>query len=81
MVHVFRASADCEVMVNSPSRISRLSWHEVGSLPAPMTATTHIAIEDAAAGRRGVLREVHRAVEPDIPEVEADTDDVLVASA
>jgi hypothetical protein len=40
-------------------------------LPAHLTATGHAAIADALAGRSGVLREVHRAAEPDIPDADA----------
>jgi 8-oxo-dGTP diphosphatase len=68
LVHAFRASIDGEVTVNSPGRIARVCWHEVSSLPAPMTATTRHAIEDAVAGRVGVLRKVLRDAEPEIPD-------------
>lgn len=71
LMHVFRAKADGEVTVNSPGRISRLSWHEIGALPQPMTATARTAIEDAAAGRAGVLRAVQRDPEPEIPDAAA----------
>ncbi|HEU4421488.1 MAG TPA: NUDIX hydrolase [Pilimelia sp.] len=69
LVHVFRAQIDGgEPIINSPGRISRLSWHDADSLPQPTTATTRIAIADAVAGRSGVLREVHRDAEPEIPD-------------
>jgi ADP-ribose pyrophosphatase YjhB (NUDIX family) len=69
LMHVFRGTVDGgEASVNSPGRISRLSWHEPGALPEPMTATTRTAIADAVANRSGVLREVHRDAEPEIPE-------------
>jgi ADP-ribose pyrophosphatase YjhB (NUDIX family) len=68
MVHVFRGRVDGEVTVNSPSRICHLSWHDPASLPAPLTATTLVAIDDAVAGRAGVLRTVRRLAEPDVPE-------------
>ena len=77
LVHVFRARVDGgEALVNAPGRISRLSWHEPSTLPAPMTPTTRAALADAAADRSGVLRQVQRDVEPEIPdadEVPADT--------
>jgi 8-oxo-dGTP pyrophosphatase MutT (NUDIX family) len=68
LVHVFRAHVDGEVTVNSPGHIARLSWHDPSALPERMTATTRTALEDAAAGRAGVLRTVHRDAEPEIPE-------------
>lgn len=77
LVHVFRAKArSVEATVNSPGRICRLSWHEPGTLPQPMTATTRSALQDAMAGRAGVLRDVRRDPEPEIPDAEplADSD-------
>jgi ADP-ribose pyrophosphatase YjhB (NUDIX family) len=69
LVYVFRARLDGgEATVNAPGKISRLSWHEPGSLPEPMSPTTRIALKDAAAGRSGVLAEVFRDVEPEIPD-------------
>src|SRR4051812_32439039 len=60
IVHVFRARLHGEVAVNAPGRIVRLSWHDPDALPASMTATTRAALADAAVGRLGVLRDVHR---------------------
>jgi ADP-ribose pyrophosphatase YjhB (NUDIX family) len=68
LVHVFRARVDGEVMVNAPGLICRLSWHDVSSLPAALTATARAAIEDAVRGRAGILRTVRRAPEPVIPD-------------
>lgn len=69
LVHVFRARIDgSEVTVNSPGRISRLSWHDPDFLPHRMTPTTRAAITDAMSGRSGVLRNVERDREPEIPE-------------
>jgi 8-oxo-dGTP diphosphatase len=69
LMHVFRGRIEGgEPLVNSPGRIGRLSWHDPESLPEPTTATTRHAVADAVAGRSGVLREVHRVAEPDIPE-------------
>ena len=69
LMHVFRARVDGgEASVNSPGRICRLSWHDPSVLPEPMTATTRAAITDAVTGRSGVIRDVHRDVEPEIPE-------------
>jgi ADP-ribose pyrophosphatase YjhB (NUDIX family) len=83
LVHVFRAVINGgEASVNSPGRISRLSWHEPAALPEPMTATTRCAIADAVAGRSGVLRQVHRDAEPEIPDaVDGDVDTGLLATA
>ena len=69
LVHVFRARLDGgEATLNAPGRISRLSWHEPDSLPEPMSPTTRTALADAARGRSGVLREVFRDAEPEIPD-------------
>lgn len=69
LMHVFRGHcAEGEATVNAPGWIARLSWHDPGDLPDPVTATTRVAIEDAEAGRSGVLRVVQRDSEPEIPE-------------
>lgn len=83
LMHVFRGRvASGDVAVNSPGRICRLAWHDPVALPEPMTATTRAAIADALAGRSGVLRNVHRDAEPDIPDAaELDPDDALLAVA
>jgi ADP-ribose pyrophosphatase YjhB (NUDIX family) len=61
VVHVFRGRLHGgEVSVNAPGRIARLSWHDPGSLPESLTATTRAALADAVAGRSGVLRFVRR---------------------
>lgn len=78
-VHVFRARlTGGEAAVNAPGRIRRLAWFEPDSLPQPMTATTRIAITDALTGRTGVIRDVQRDDEPDVPE--ADESDLQIAS-
>jgi 8-oxo-dGTP diphosphatase len=68
LVHVFRARLDGEATVNAPGRICRLSWHDPDALPDPMTATARRALADAVDGRSGVLSDVHRVAEPEIPE-------------
>ncbi|HEY2791376.1 MAG TPA: NUDIX hydrolase [Micromonosporaceae bacterium] len=68
LIHVFRARIDGEVTVNAPGLISRLCWHEPADLPGPMTATACAAIDDAVAGRTGVIRTVHRAAAPEFPD-------------
>lgn len=69
LMHVFRGTVDGgEASVNAPGWISRLSWHDPDDLPDRMTATARAAIGDAVAGRAGVLREVHRDAEPEIPD-------------
>lgn len=69
LMHVFRGTIEGgEASVNSPGRISRLSWHDPVDLPEHLTPTARTAIADALAGRAGVLREVHRDKEPDVPE-------------
>ena len=69
LMHVFRGRCHGgEATVNAPGRIRRLSWHDPADLPAPVTATTQAAVEDAAAARSGVLRVVRRNAEPELPE-------------
>src|SRR5262245_11565196 len=69
LIHVFRATSSApDPIVNSPGRICALAWHDIEWLPHPMTATTRSALEDAAAGRSGVLREVVRDTEPETPD-------------
>jgi 8-oxo-dGTP diphosphatase len=69
LVHVFRGRlADQEVAVNAPGRISRLTWCDPYEPPQPLTATTRVALSDALAGRSGVLRQVFRDAEPDVPD-------------
>lgn len=78
--YVFRGQIDGgEASVNSPGRICRLSWHDPTALPGPMTPVARAAIEDAVAGRSGVLRQVQRDSEPEIPE--ATEAEPLVAAA
>jgi ADP-ribose pyrophosphatase YjhB (NUDIX family) len=72
LVHVFRGRVrGAEAILNAPARICRLSWHDPGDLPHPMTPTTRSAIADAVAGRAGVLRDVQRDAEPEPPEAAA----------
>jgi 8-oxo-dGTP diphosphatase len=72
IVQVFRAKViGGEPAVNSP-KISRLAWYDPDTLPSPLTATTRAALEDAGAGRSGVLRNVLRAAEPEVPDVDDD---------
>lgn len=69
LMHVFRGHCEAgEATVNAPGWIARLSWHEPANLPDPVAATTRVAIEDATAGRSGVLRVVQRDTEPEVPE-------------
>jgi 8-oxo-dGTP diphosphatase len=71
LIHVFRGNvAVGEVMVNAPGRISRLAWFDPFDLPEPVTATARAAITDAVAGRSGVLRDVQRDHEPELPEAD-----------
>jgi 8-oxo-dGTP diphosphatase len=76
LVHVFRGRVRAgEASVNAPGRIGRLSWHEPAALPEPMTPTTRTATADAVAGRSGVLRQVRRDAEPELPDaVDVDRD-------
>jgi 8-oxo-dGTP diphosphatase len=78
LMHAFRGRvASGDIAVNSPGRICRLAWHDATLLPEPLTATARAAVSDAIAGRSGVLCDVHRATEPDIP----DADDIPVLAA
>jgi 8-oxo-dGTP diphosphatase len=70
LVYVFRGRLlGGEPAVNSP-RIARLAWHEPAELPLPVTPTTRTAIADALAGNAGVLRDVLRDAEPDVPDAD-----------
>jgi 8-oxo-dGTP diphosphatase len=78
LMHAFRGRvASGDIAVNSPGRICRLAWHDATVLPEPLTATAAVAVADAIEGRSGVLRDVHRAIEPEIP----DADDIAVLAA
>lgn len=71
LMHVFRGTiSGGEASVNSPGRIRRLSWHDPADLPEHTTPTTRSAVHDAIAGLSGVLREVHRNTEPEIPDAD-----------
>lgn len=74
LMHVFRGRVRGEASVNSPGRISRVSWHDPAALPEPTTATTRAAIADAVADRSGVLRQVQRHAEPEPADAEPTTD-------
>jgi 8-oxo-dGTP diphosphatase len=81
LMYVFRGTAaGGEATVNAPGRIRRLSWHDPDDLPAPVTPTTREAIADAAGGRSGVLRVVHRDAEPEIPEAREPDEAATLAS-
>jgi ADP-ribose pyrophosphatase YjhB (NUDIX family) len=68
VVYVFRGRVTGgEAAVNTP-RVCRLAWYEVDALPEPSTAVTRTALVDGATGASGVLREVQRDVEPEIPD-------------
>jgi 8-oxo-dGTP diphosphatase len=68
LVHVFRARAEGGEATVNCARICRLSWQDPAALPEPMTATTRVALDDAIAGRSGVLRQVLRDRDPAISE-------------
>ncbi len=81
LVHAFRGQvASGDIAVNSPGRICRLAWHDNEALPGPMTATARAAIVDALAGRSGVLRDVHRDAEPEIPDAVDSPADLVTAA-
>jgi ADP-ribose pyrophosphatase YjhB (NUDIX family) len=68
LVHVFRGRVDGDISVNSPGRISRLAWYDPAHLPDPLTATARAALGDVLADRSGVVRDVQRDTEPDVPD-------------
>lgn len=81
LVHVFRATVDCEVTINARGVISQLCWHETSDLPSPMTATARAALVDAIAHRAGVLRTIHRDAEPVVPDAVDVADQVQLVTA
>ena len=79
LVYVFRGRLlGAEPAVNTP-RICRLAWYEPDDLPRPVTPTTRTAIADALAGHAGVLRQVFRDAEPQVPDADADDGDAALA--
>ena len=81
LIHVFRGRiANGDVAVNAPGRICRLTWHDPLALPEPMTATARAATADAFAGHAGLLREVYRDTEPDVPDAIDTTAEELAAA-
>jgi ADP-ribose pyrophosphatase YjhB (NUDIX family) len=71
LMHVFRGRLhDPEIALNAPGRICRVTWHDPDALPEQLTPTTRVALQDAVAGRAGVLRIVKRDPEPDLPEAD-----------
>jgi ADP-ribose pyrophosphatase YjhB (NUDIX family) len=81
LVHVFRGRAGGDIAVNSPGRICRLAWHDPGQLPGPLTATARAALADVLAERSGVIRDVHREAEPDVPEAAEPVPDAIALAA
>jgi len=71
LAYVFRGRIlSGDVAVNSPGRICRLAWHDPAALPEPLTATTRAALADEVAGLSGVLRQVQRDAEPEVPDAD-----------
>jgi ADP-ribose pyrophosphatase YjhB (NUDIX family) len=63
LVHAFRAHAvGGEPCVNAPAMICRVGWYDPDDVPSPHTATVTAVLADLAAGRRGVVTDVHRSV-------------------
>jgi 8-oxo-dGTP diphosphatase len=80
-MYVFRGRvSDADLVLNAPGRICALTWHQPDMLPEPLTATGRAALADALVGRSGVLREVRRPAEPEIPDAEAEVRAELLAS-
>jgi len=81
LVYVFRGRLlGAEPAVNTP-RIRRLAWFDPDALPHPVTPTTRAAIADALAGHAGVLRQVVRDAEPQVPDADAEDADAAFAAA
>ncbi len=62
LTYAFRCepvSAD-EPVLNGRGRICLLGWYEEIALPAGVTATARAAVQDCAAGRAGVVRDLSR---------------------
>jgi hypothetical protein len=79
---VFRARcSQAEATVNSPGRICHLTWADPAFLPPSMMATAKIAIDDAGKGLSGVVRDVQRLAEPEIPDADADALEIPLQSA
>ncbi|MFF5172142.1 NUDIX hydrolase [Micromonospora sp. NPDC000089] len=76
LVHVFRARPGATPAGEPPQRC-RLDWHDPERLPGAVTPVTRAAVADAAAGRAGVLREIHPddlgRVDPTAPEPRSST--------
>ncbi len=62
LAHVFVADvvSGLEHIVNT-GEIARLEWRSLDNLPTPMVTDAEAALDDLAAGRRGVVRTVQRA--------------------
>ncbi|GLY20548.1 NUDIX domain-containing protein [Micromonospora sp. NBRC 101691] len=67
LVHVLRARVTGTAPAGAPGGGCRLSWHDPGRLPEPVTPVTRWAVADAAAGRSGVLRAVRPRAEAGLP--------------
>ncbi|MFF5055564.1 NUDIX hydrolase [Micromonospora sp. NPDC000663] len=64
LVHVFRARVAGVRPAADPPPGCRLSWHPPAALPEAVTPLTRAAVDDASAGRSGVLRDVPWAPGP-----------------
>ncbi|MFE0592497.1 NUDIX hydrolase [Micromonospora echinospora] len=71
LVHVLRARVPGTAPAGVPGGGCRLSWHDPGRLPEPVTPVTRWAVADAAAGRSGVLREVRPRAGAGLPAARA----------
>lgn len=65
LTYAFRCEAvSGEPVLNERGRLCQLSWYGSDGLPGAVTATAQAAVEDCAAGRSGVVRDLSRAVTP-----------------
>jgi len=49
-----------EAVVNLPSKVAALGWHDPSALPSPTTPSVSIVVGDSAAGHSGVVKDVVR---------------------
>lgn len=49
-----------EAVVNLPSKVAALGWHDPSDLPSPTTPSVTVVVGDSAAGHSGVVKDVFR---------------------
>lgn len=51
-----------EAVVNLPSKVAALGWHDPDDLPSPTTPSVPVVVGDSAAGHSGVVKDVYRQI-------------------